>query len=110
MRSRDAQQRDIALRAVYAMIDRLGFAHLFGEWDCLIHDDRDVYLADGIEGVIDEAEVEDGRAFCPLCGASAQQRTGFSYPHGLRWHLYGWKRMSRCAVIAAIAVAFERKD
>lgn len=103
-----ATQRDTALRAVFAMIDRLGFAHLFGEWDALTHDDRYAYLAEGIEGVIEEAEVDDGRAFCPLCGASTQQRTGFAYPNGLRWHLHGWKRMPRCVVIAAIDMSFER--
>lgn len=45
------------------------------------------------------------RAYCPLCGGSAQTAyggDGFAFPEGLRRHLMGSYNSQRCDVFAAV--------
>lgn len=107
-----ATQRDTALIAMYALLNRLGYGDLFGPWDAMELSDWWDYRTDRIEQLLDRVvdDVDDGRVVCPLCGGSASNRHGYAYPHGLRWHLSGWRGMVVCSVIRGIAVAFEQKE
>lgn len=52
------------------------------------------------------------RAYCPLCGSSAQsiyEGEGFAFPDGLRRHLEGSCNARQCSVFAVIAGYYQEK-
>jgi hypothetical protein len=75
--------------------------------------DEDAWREWAVLAIIGAADVRAGiemgdlpcteRAFCPLCGASAQSpySRGFSIPEGLRRHLEGSHRSRQCSVFNA---------
>jgi hypothetical protein len=67
---------------------------------------------DVIDRVINLAKVENGRAYCPLCGGGTtpwgswpryeEKERGFQFPMGLEMHLKGSHRAHQCMVMEIV--------
>lgn len=87
-----------------------------GYVSCKAHDDVRQWERGAIEKILllaqskpakemDEYASFTDRAYCPLCGGSAQTiygGKGFAFPDGLRRHLEGSYNSHRCSVFEAI--------
>ena len=104
---------DFARNAVLQLMPDELFRLLTGYYDCKTREDVwQRWFNKTVEQIIERAEPNPARemqefssssdrAFCPLCGGSADNIydvKGFAYPEGLSWHLHGSHKATQCIV------------
>lgn len=86
---------------------------LQGYHDCTSQQELQIWYRDTALAVAEQAEriksdemggLNDGRAYCPLCGLGSRwgYRRGYAWPDGLHDHLYGGGQAHNCDVMQLV--------
>jgi hypothetical protein len=105
-----------AREIIFTLIPKQAQEALVGCFECRSFEDTARWRRESIERMLLVAEPKSAgemgeyasitdRAFCPLCGGSADNLlsgNGYAFPDGLRRHLAGSHNMLQCSVFEAI--------